>query len=412
MVKFVETKETAKEFLEEYCVKDSVIFPLFQNRTEHPIQNRLLGAFVFIEETCWVVMNGHNDCANAPLFLLEKGSARKWIFDTKWLLHKTQLVNWKSADVAYHLTELKSYDYGMIYHSLTANYRAVNDFSYIPITVITEKVSEFVNLNLKYLDESVGGFEKYNDYILPIFNQIERNGIPTAYGTEYSLYNNFTTTGRPTNGFGGVNYSALNKSDGSRDHIISKLGEFYQYDFDGYHVRLIAKLIGESIPDASAHEWLGKQYFGKTELTDEEYQNSKAITFRQLYGGIDVENLQIPFFEKTNRFIQTLYKDFLIKGYIETRFGKRIPFQKIDNHNAQKVFNYYLQALETETNVMALKQILNVLDGCETKLVLYLYDSFLFDVADYDLNKLEQIESILHKIAPTELSKNTIYGKI
>jgi len=175
---------------------------------------------------------------------------------------------------------------------------------------------------------------------------------------------------------------------------------------------LIAKLIGESIPDASAHEWLGKQYFEKPELTDEEYQNSKAITFRQLYGGIDVENLQIPFFEKTNRFIQTLYKDFLIKGYIETRFGKRIPFQKIDNHNAQKVFNYYLQALETETNVMVLKQILNVLDGCESKLVLYTYDSFLFDVAESDLKTMEMIESILHKVAPTELSKNTIYGKI
>ena len=64
MVKFVETKETAKEFSEEYCAKTSVIFPLFQNRTEHPIRNRLLGAFVFIGETCWVVMNGHNDCVD------------------------------------------------------------------------------------------------------------------------------------------------------------------------------------------------------------------------------------------------------------------------------------------------------------------------------------------------------------
>lgn len=412
MVKFVETKHTAIEFFNEYTVKDSIIFPIFQNRTEHPINNRLLGALVYIEDNCWILMDGHNDCGSINLSILEKGNAKKWIFDTKWLLHKLNLKNWKSGDVAYHLNQFKSYDYGMIYHSLTLNYRAVNDFSYIPITIIIEKVTEFIEENRIHLTESIGGFDNYNDLILPPFNQIERNGIPTKFGKEYSLYNNFTTTGRPTNGFAGVNYSALNKSDGSRDHIVSELGEFYQWDFDGYHIRLIAKLVGETIPEISAHEWLGKQYFGKDELSDEEYQNSKAITFRQLYGGIDVENLEIPFYEKTSKLIQKMYNDFLINGYIETRFGKRIPFTKIDNHNPQKVFNYYLQALETETNVIVINRINELLKDYRTKLVLYTYDSFLFDIDLNETDIIPKIEEILHKIAPTELSKNTIYGKI
>lgn len=412
MVKFVETKDIAKQFYNEYVAKDSIIFPIFQNRIEHPIHNRLLGALVYIETDCWVLMNGHNDVVSTDLSLLENDHSVKWIFDTKWLLHSLKLSNWKSVDVGYHLKEFKTYDYGMIYHSLTSFYRATNDISYIPIVKIVERVTEFVKVNFQYMNEGVSGFDRYNDLILPTFNQIERNGIPTKFGKEYSLYNNFTTTGRPTNGFAGVNYSALNKSDGSRDHIVSELGEFYQWDFDGYHIRLIAKLIGETIPETSAHEWLGKQYFGKTELTDEDYQNSKAITFRQLYGGIDKENLEIPFYDKTNRFIQTLYKDFLIKGYLETRFGKQIPYQKIDNHNPQKVFNYYLQALETETNVILLQQINKLLENYTTKLVLYTYDSFLFDVANSETEIVPKIEEILHKIAPTELSKNTIYGKI
>jgi hypothetical protein len=412
MVKFAETEDTIKQFLNEYKVKDSIIFPIFQNRTEHPFKNRLLLVLVYIDTDCWVLSDGHNDSLSVDLKILEEGETKKWIFDSKWLLHKLNLKNWKSGDVVYHLMELKSYDYGMIYHSLTSNYRSVSDFSYIPITNIIETVTQFIEENRRYLDDTVSGFERYNDTILPAFNRIERNGIPTEYGMEYSLYNNFTTTGRPTNGFGGVNYSALNKSDGSRDHIVSKLGEFYQYDYDGYHIRLIGKLIGTEIPETSAHEWLGKQYFGKDELTDEDYQNSKAITFRQLYGGIDVENLEIEFYDKTNRFIQTLYKDFLIKGYLQTRFGKRIPFQKIDNHNAQKVFNYYLQALETETNTIVIKKLNELLSDTKTNLVLYTYDSFLFDVDKSETHLIPKIEEILNKVAPTDLSKNVIYGKI
>jgi hypothetical protein len=271
---------------------------------------------------------------------------------------------------------------------------------------------EFVVENAKYARIDGNGFDRYNDYTIPAFLKIEANGIPTTYGYEYSLYNNFTTTGRPSNTFGGVNYSALKKSDGSRDFIVSKLGELVQYDFDGYHIRLISKLVGEDIPEGSAHEWLGKQYFGKEELTEEDYLNSKKITFQQLYGGIDVHNLEIPFFQKTNDFITKLYKQFIVNGFIETRFGKRIPFTKIDNHNAQKVFNYYLQALETEQNVLLLNQLNILLENTNTKLVLYTYDSFLFDVDTNEIELLSKIEEVLHRISPTKMEKNHSYGNI
>ena len=412
MVKFVETDEMKLSFISEYEGNDSIIFPLFQNRVEHPIENRLLGAFVFINENCWVLMDGHNDCGVVDLSILERGERTQWIFDTKWILHILDLPHPKSIDVSYHLTELSHYNYDELYRLLVFRYRIANDLSFIPIVKIIEVVTNFVDANRKYISDAVGGFDRYNGVILPSFLQIERNGIPTVSGKEFSLYNNFTTTGRPTNGFGGVNYSALNKSDGSRDRIVSENDEFYQYDFDGYHIRLIGKLINEPIPATSAHEWLGRQYFGKDVITDEEYANSKAITFRQLYGGIDAENLELPFYDKTNRLIQSMYKEFLINGYIETKFGKRIPFTKIDAHNPQKVFNYYLQSLETEVNVMLLAELNTLLKGCRTKLVLYTYDSFLFDLDAKEMHIIPKIESILNKIAPTDLSKNHIYGKI
>ena len=412
MVYYVENKDIAKRFMDEYTSKDSVIFPLFKNRTEHPIANKLLGVFVFIGEHCWVIMEDHNDCVPVSLSILERGERVKYIFDTKWFLHQTKITNWKSVDVSYHLMEFKSYAYDMIYQSFTNGYRDKSDISFIPIATILKGVVDFVVENAKYARIDSNGFDRYNDYTIPSFLRIEANGIPTTYGYEYSLYNNFTTTGRPSNTFGGVNYSALKKSDGSRDFIVSKNGELVQYDFDGYHIRLIAKLIGEPMPEGSAHEWLGRQYFGKDELTEEDYLNSKKITFQQLYGGIDVHNLEIPFFQKTNDFITKLYKNFVVNGFIETRFGKRIPFTKIDNHNAQKVFNYYLQALETEQNVLLLHQLNSLLENTKTKLVLYTYDSFLFDVDTNEIELLSKIEEVLHRISPTKMEKNYTYGNI
>lgn len=413
MVKFVENKESGKDFLKKYTSKKSVIFPLFKNRKEHPLVNELLGAFVFIDDDCYVLTNGHNDSLDVPLEVLKSGDAPKFIFDSKWFLHQMKLQNSHSVDVLYHLNQFKTYEYDVLYNSFTKGYRGRDDLSYIPLTTILKVVVDFVNDNRKYLDtKGVGGYDFYNTLVLPEFQKIEANGIPTTYGYEYSLYNNFTTTGRPSNTFGGVNYSALNKSDGSRDYIVSKRDELVQFDFDGYHVRLIANLVGEVIPEDSAHEWLGKQYFGKAVLSDEDYINSKKLTFQQLYGGIDIENLEIPFFQKTDVLIKKMYKDFLINGFLETKAGKQIPFKKIDNHNPQKVFNYYLQSLETETNAFLIKKLNRLLENRKTKLVLYTYDSFLFDVDNSDILILEDIKTILDRIAPTEMLKSKIYGNI
>lgn len=413
MVKFVENKESGKDFLKKYTSKKSVIFPLFKNRKEHPLVNELLGAFVFIDDDCYVLTNGHNDSLDVPLEVLKSGDAPKFIFDSKWFLHQMKLQNSHSVDVLYHLNQFKTYEYDVLYNSFTKGYRGRDDLSYIPLTTILKVVVDFVNDNHKYLDtKGVGGYDFYNTLVLPEFQKIEANGIPTTYGYEYSLYNNFTTTGRPSNTFGGVNYSALNKSDGSRDYIVSKRDELVQFDFDGYHVRLIANLVGEVIPEDSAHEWLGKQYFGKAVLSDEDYINSKKLTFQQLYGGIDIENLEIPFFQKTDVLIKKMYKDFLINGFLETKAGKQIPFKKIDNHNPQKVFNYYLQSLETETNAFLIKKLNRLLENRKTKLVLYTYDSFLFDVDNSDILILEDIKTILDRIAPTEMLKSKIYGNI
>jgi hypothetical protein len=64
--------------------------------------------------------------------------------------------------------------------------------------------------------------------------------------------------------------------------------------------------------------------------------------------------------------------------------------------NPQKLFNYVLQNLETATNVCILMDIHKLLKGKKTKIVLYTYDSFLFDYAA-DENLMEDIKNIFDK---------------
>jgi hypothetical protein len=67
----------------------------------------------------------------------------------------------------------------------------------------------------------------------------------------YSEYSMFTSTGRPSNKFGGINFAALSKKDDTRKCFISRFGSngiLFDIDFQACHPHLIAKLIGYNIP--------------------------------------------------------------------------------------------------------------------------------------------------------------------
>ena len=87
----------------------------------------------------------------------------------------------------------------------------------------------------------------------------------------YSSYNLYNITSRPTNAFNSINFLAFNKENGSRTAFIPQNDAFVEFDFDGYHIRLIADAMHTDIPqNQSIHEYLVKQYFNKEELTPEE----------------------------------------------------------------------------------------------------------------------------------------------
>ena len=233
----------------------------------------------------------------------------------------------------------------------------------------------------------------------------------------YSSYNYHTVTGRPSNANRGFNFAAMNKEDGTRDAFCSRFdsGALVEMDFDAYHVRLIARLIGYPLPGESVHEYFGRFYFDTEQLTVEQYEQSKQITFRLLYGGIDAEFLSIPFFRQVNDLVYTLWRQWKVKGYIETPILKRpITSDVVKNMTANKLFNYFLQATETEVSVQKLRKCLAVLNGYETRMILYTYDSVLFDVPVTEAKDiLPKIKDVLQQgNFPVKVSVGNIYSKM
>ena len=212
----------------------------------------------------------------------------------------------------------------------------------------------------------------------------------------YSCYNLYNITSRPTNAFNSINFLAFNKENGSRTAFIPEHDAFVEFDFDGYHLRLIASVMGTVFPqEESVHTYLGKQYFSKNELTSEEYQEAKKITFRQMYNGVEDEYKHIDFFEDVAHTVEAMWSAYKSNGFLELPNGRRITQE---NANPQKLFNYYIQCLETVNNVKKLSRLKEYLKDKKSRVLLVVYDSILVDCSVYDdKGTLIDIKNILEE---------------
>ena len=235
---------------------------------------------------------------------------------------------------------------------------------------------------------------KVTDDICDVFDIRVKKHI--SEGKLYGKYNLTTTTGRPSNSFGTVNFAALPPE--KREAFIPENDSFVEYDFDAYHLRLIANLINYDFGGESVHEHFAKIY-------DCEYDEAKQKTFQILYGGIRDEHRHLSqFFNKTYVYINKKWNEINTHNCVFTDiYRRKLLFENYEDLNRNKLFNYLIQAYETEMNVKKILDIQEYLNGetydCKkkkTKLVLYGYDSFLFDFSKQDgVETLKQIKMIL-----------------
>ena len=258
----------------------------------------------------------------------------------------------------------------------------------------------------------------YNKSAL-VFNQLERAGIKVdqslfeqyfdkeANEFIYTQYNLNTLTTRPSNAFGGINFSTLNKDNGERNCFIPRNDIFIEMDISAYHPTLLASLLDYDFGDVDIHNSFAQMY-------GVDYAKAKEITFKQLYGGIWKEYKEIEFFKKTQVYIDDLWKQFETQGYIKCPISDhKFIKSEMEGMNPQKLLNYVLQNLETANNVLILWDIFKILRWKNTKLVLYVFDSFLFDMDENEQDILQEIINVFKtKNLQTKIKKGTNYNNI
>ena len=266
-------------------------------------------------------------------------------------------------------------------------------------------------------------FEAFHKEFCNAFAKLEQNGIGvntnivSTFGHQivkyihdkklYQNYNFFTTTSRPSNSIHNLNFAALTKE---HRRCFSPLNDvFIEFDFDAYHPRLIGDLVGYKFPLSSVHEYLSKKYGVSVD-------EGKTKTFQYMYGGIpNSVAKRVEFLDLTKKLIQEMWSEYKENKFIKTHTYKRMLYEEnLDNMNPQKLFNYYIQAYETERNVKLLNKLHQYLLTRETNIVHYNYDSFLFDYNKADgVETIHEIKKILEQsgfITKTKVGNN--YGEM
>ena len=347
--------------------------------------------------------------------ILMTASNRKWALDKKSFCHMidasnvcdANLVMWMKDNETFEASEYETSAHYLIRKN-AAGYSKLN--LVIPLMKHKEAFTELADDLMKYLDgyEPDQAFIQFNDNIIGTLGELEKQGIfvdsdlfekrfgqrPNADGYVFSKYNIYTATGRPANAFNGVNYAALNKTDGARACFRSRYGKdgrMVLIDYTAFHPRIICDLVNYPLSiDVDIYAYLAKLYYQKKDVDETDIANAKLLTFRQLYGGIEEKYAHIKYLSNLKTYINEQWDLFHKNGYIITPFFKRkITDKHIQCPSPSKLFNYILQAVEGEVAIPKVQSVMKYLCGRTTKAVLYTYDSVL-----YDFHKEDGIETI------------------
>ena len=330
---------------------------------------------------------------------------------------------------------------GKLSKHLYAKYgQCKNDLTLLPLLPSANEYKIYFELSDEFeneLNNLIAGEYFYNETLIPSLYLLEKTGLAvdrnqfvSSFGDEksnmivncngadyvYTNYNIYNTTGRPTCSRNNINFVALNKSNNSRKsfiHRFSDEGVLMLFDFSAFHPMLISKLINHQFKRGEyPYKELAAHYFKTNNPSADQVKESKVITFKQIYNTIDQSLLDIPFFAKTNAFRKREYEKFKDVGYFETPLSRRKIFaSQMEDASENKVFNYILQAFETE---VAIKKLHKLIENFSMRHfvsvpVLYTYDSILIDVHQEEANDVRNLtESILMEdgyIVTTKIGK-------
>ena len=394
----INSKEKWSHLQKRMKTQNFVYLQMLSDVNKHPKENRVSCFYIRTIQEEYIVPVNHNE-KFGTIETIDVEDSKVCVSDVKSFLHNSMIncdevfglidLNWchymktnEPYDMDKHLTNAHHWYYRTHYDKDN-----INDV--IPLVKHAEYFREVSNDLITYMEDK--GY--YDQSILEVLSNVEKNGIQTTDGLVYSEYNPYTSTGRPSNRFGGLNFAALNKKDGSRKKFVSRFknGVLVEFDYDAYHPRLIGNKIGYEFPNGSVHQHLADTY-------GLDYEEGKRLTFKYLYGGITPEIKDNPFFSKVDEYIQELWTEWKRdKKVVSDIYSREIFRENLPDMNPNKLFNYMIQLMETEKNIDVLNTLLYDTSKYKSKIILYNYDAFLFDF-DFKqdgLKYLKEVKNIL-----------------
>ena len=387
----IENKEQLQTFKEK-GFKKVFIEPLFSNDNIHPHLRGIVGFYIreINYRKGFLININHSEatsCELSEVLNLIGEFEEIFVRDRKEFLHIVPLK--QLSDIHFiHPTDIP--DQFPCHEFFYRKYPYIaNIGSIIPIVKHYERCETIYNaVKHVFTMEKPPHFEFYNNKATNVFYWIEANGLKVDpklfeehFGVErdwtYSQFNLKTTTTRPSNSFGGINYAALDKKSGCREAFIPENNFLLEIDISAYHPTLAAQLVDFDFGEGDIHQAFADMY-------GVDYKKAKELTFKQLYGGVFDEYKELEFFKRVEKYIDDISskEEFVCKsGYVFKTDMKK-----------QKLFNYILQNTETYWNVIILERIIKLLRNSKTRIIHYTYDSFLLDV---DKSERDVVKSVI-----------------
>lgn len=400
-MEIIEKKSQLKRFIKHYKSEDCIIVPVSCDDNKHPMNDSLSLLYVkLLSGKEFILPFNHSETLDLEIPSLDSDT-KKYTYDRKKLNHYIKLTNVIDVNLMQYMNEgtpitIEETDTNSHNFLNMRYYKKDSINTIIPVLKHLEKSRKIAKILQDVIAKHSSSVNmSYNDEVLDNLSYIENNGIHTIENTVFSEYNIYTSTGRPSNRYGGINFAALNKKDGSRKPFVSRFknGVLVEMDFDAYHLRLIADKIDYEFPSGSVHEHMA-EFYGV------DYEEAKTLSFKYLYGFIPHDVVQInPYFSRVYDYIEELWKEFNSKEFIVSDiYNRQLHKKNLGDMNANKLFNYTIQLMETENNMRALTKLIPKIKDYKSKLILYSYDSFLLDFNMEDgLDYLKKVKQILEQ---------------
>ena len=423
---FVETLLDFEEY-QKTVTHGNCFFHFVYDDKIHPskVTPCILFVYHFETDTTYTFSFNHPDVLNININVLQSIvniPCKKFIFDKKNAKHFVDLKNF---------IDIKFDNYAKTLEQIDIKLPSTHDIRSCPIMIIKKSFND----TLKLLKNIIGDVDKEHYFFENDFSQqlytIELCGVYVNKETfnlgdintidnnnlVYTQYNMLTPTYRPSNRFAKINFAALNKKKNERDSICSRYekGAIVMMDYESYHLRLFGNHIGFDLPKTSLHLYLGQLYHDKKELTEEEYDLSKKITFNIMYGGVSQDIREnIPFMDQIAIYVDKLWERYNKDGYVTSWFyNRKLTKSAYGDLNPYKLFNYILQNAETERNCMMMKKIHELTNNTDIKLFLYHYDAFIFDMKFSDFDVVKKLKPQLEEgLYPVKIYAGANYGDL